>query len=255
MRYFVLFYLALLRVDSTGAEWRVVKRTPLAVPEGLEGVKIDVELGNARGELHFVDFAPKTHTVAVMDDPEKSFDLASAAKKRGALVAVNGGYFHPDRTPLGLVIRQGREIHSQETASLLSGLVVATENRISLVRAGEFRKSKSVREALQAGPFLVDGGRAVKGLNATRFARRTFVFARENGRFGLGVSGVMTLAELAVILSAPDLFPESRIYRALNLDGGSSTGLWIGGSKPLYLREGRDVRNFLGIVPRSSNGG
>ena len=96
-----------------------------------------------------------------MDNPEGAFDLGSAAAKRGALAAVNGGYFHPDRTPLGLLVRQGATIHSLERAKLLSGLVVVTKDRIALLRVAEFKASANVREALQAGPFLVDGGKAV----------------------------------------------------------------------------------------------
>ena len=80
-----------------------------------------------------------------MDDPARIFDIASAAQKRGALAAVNGGYFHPDRTPLGLVVRQGAVLHALEHASLLSGLVVVTRDRIALQRVGEFKPSPAVR--------------------------------------------------------------------------------------------------------------
>ena len=218
----------------------------LPAPPGLEFAKIS----GSSAELHIVRFNAKTHTFAVMDDPEKHFDLASAAQKRGALAAVNGGYFHPDRTPLGLVIRQGVELHPLERAKLLSGLVVVTGGRIALLRVGEFKPSANVREALQAGPFLVDGGKAVPGLNADRRAERTFVFTQGADRFGLGVCSAVTLAEIAQILAAPDAVPGAKITRALNLDGGSSTGLWVAGEKPFYLREGKDVRNFLGIVAR-----
>jgi len=40
------------------------------------------------------------------------------------------------------------------------------------------------------------------------------------------------------------------IVRALNLDGGSSSGMWVAApSKPFYLEEIKEVRNYLAIVP------
>jgi exopolysaccharide biosynthesis protein len=204
--------------------------------------------GSSRAELHVITFQNKTHTLTVMDNPQAAFTLATAAEKRGALAAVNGGYFHPDRKPLGLVVRQGKEVHGFERARLLSGLIVVRDGRVQLQRAGEFKPGASVREALQAGPFLVDGGKAVAGLNATRSAARTVVFTDGAGGCGLLVCRYTTLAETGEILASPGLLPKGKITRALNLDGGSSTGLWVRGG--VYLREHRDVRNYLALVPR-----
>jgi len=200
--------------------------------------------------LSLVTFAPKTHAFAVMDDPDNAFNLASAARKRGALAAVNGGYFHPNRTPLGLVVRQGHELHPLEKTRLLSGLVLMNEGRPALVRTREFHPADKITEALQAGPFLVDGGKPVAGLNDTHRDARTFVFILADGRFGLGTATSPTLAELGRTLASPDALPAAKFVRALNLDGGSSTGLWVATDPPIYRRELRNVRNFLAIVPR-----
>lgn len=185
-----------------------------------------------------------------MDDPDGAYDLASAARKRGALAAVNGGYFHPDRTPLGLRIRQGREIHPQEKAKLLSGLMIVNGGRISLLRTGEFKRSPGVREGIQAGPFLVDAGRPVAGLNATRRDERTVVIAGPQQQFGIVITDHATLAETASILSTPSVLGSWNVIRALNLDGGSSTGMWVASDTPFYQREWRDVRDFVAIVPK-----
>jgi uncharacterized protein YigE (DUF2233 family) len=219
-------------------------------PAGLEFREVRIGSGFAATTLYHVRFDPKTHTFAVMDNPSGDFSLATAAKKRGALAAVNGGYFHPDRTPLGLVVRQGETIHLLERARLLSGLVVVTRKGIALPRAIGFKMTAEVREALQAGPFLIENGKPVAGLNATRTAARTAVVADSTGRFGVVVCRSATLAGLAEILATAEHFPGGKITRALNLDGGSSTGLWMGGSKPFYLREFKDVRNYLAMVAR-----
>jgi exopolysaccharide biosynthesis protein len=237
-------------ITRAAADWTPAGCDTLPSPAGLEFMRVRGALDGESVELHVVRFNPKTHTFTVMDDPAKIFDIATAAQKRGALAAVNGGYFHPDRTPLGLVVRQGVALHGLEHAGLLSGLVVATRERVALLRVGEFKSSAAVREALQAGPFLVDGGKAVAGLNAERRAERTFVFTQGAERCGLGVCSAVTLAEMGRILAAPGIVPGGKITRALNLDGGSSTGLWVAGDPAFYRREGKDVRNFLGIIAR-----
>jgi exopolysaccharide biosynthesis protein len=232
------------------ADWTPSERKPLPAPPGLEFYALSAINGAEKVTLHVVRFNPKAHTFAVMDDPASVFDLASAAVKRGAHAAVNGGYFHPDRTPLGLVVRAGAVLHPIQRARLLSGLVVVIGGRPALMRIGEFKFTPAVREALQAGPFLVDRGRPVSGLNATRLAARTLVFTDDAGQFGLAICLSASLAETARILSTPGIVPNAKITRALNLDGGSSTGLWVRGVPPFYLPEAKDVRNFLAIVPR-----
>ena len=234
------------------AEWIFESAERLAAPAGLDFARRAATDGNGRVELHLVRFHGKTHTFAVMDNPDGAFDLGSASAKRGALAAVNGGYFHPDRTPLGLVVRQGATIHALERAKLLSGIVVVKKDRIALLRTGEFRASAEVREALQAGPFLVDGGKAVAGLNDTRGAARTVVFADDAGNFGVLICQSATLAETGRILATPGVLPAGKITRALNLDGGSSTALWVKREPlPFYAREWKGVRNYLAIIPRS----
>ena len=233
------------------AEWTFSKAETLSAPAGLGFFRCAATDGVRRVDLHVVSFSAKAHTFAVMDNPDGAYNLASAAAKRGALAAVNGGYFHPDRTPLGLVVRQGVTIHSLERAKLLSGLVVVKKDRIALLRTGEFRASADVREALQAGPFLVDAGKAVAGLNDTRGSARTVGFADNAGNFGLLICQSATLAETARVLAAPGLLPAGKITRALNLDGGSSTALWVKREpSAFYSPEWKSVRNYLAIVPR-----
>ena len=233
------------------AEWTFSKGETLEAPAGLAFFRCVATDGSRRVDLHVVSFFANAHTFAVMDNPDGAYNLASAAAKRGALAAVNGGYFHPDRTPLGLVVRQGVTIHPLKRAKLLGGLVVVKEDRIALVRSGAFRASAEVREALQAGPFLVDGGKAVAGLDDSRSAARTVVFADGAGKFGVLICRSATLAETGRLVSSPGLLPGGKIIRALNLDGGSSTALWVKREpSAFYSPEWKRVRNYLAIVPR-----
>lgn len=246
----LLFALLLVPWKSFADQWTVERRESLSAPAGVNLARITVKSGEDSADVHAATFSPSMHSFGLMDDPKNAYDLASAARARGAVVAVNGGYFHPDRTPLGLRVRKRKEIHPLERAPLLSGLLTVTDHRIALLRVGEFRRSPELQEAVQCGPFLVDGGKPVSGLNAIRRAKRTAIIEASGKRFGLIVTSEITLEEAGAILATPEILPGLKITRALNLDGGSSTGLWVASEPPLYLREIRNVRDFVGIVPR-----
>jgi exopolysaccharide biosynthesis protein len=242
--------ISIISIHSVAATWNVDEVTPIEAPAKVHFNRIKLSDGKRSVSLHAVTFLEKDCTFAMMDDPEGQFDLASAAQKRGALAAVNGGYFHPDRTPLGLRIRKGKEIHRLEKAKLLSGLMTVGNGKISLLRLGEFSKSAVAEEAVQAGPFLVDHGRPVAGLDAARYAARTVIVSGPGRQFGLVIIDRSTLSEAAEILALPGILGSWNTVRALNLDGGSSTGLWVAGGEPFYRREWRDVRDFVAIVPK-----
>jgi len=245
-----LFALHLAVHASLHAAWTFSATETRPAPPGLEFVQCQANDGKNNAQLHIVSFSIRTHSLAVMDNPKGDFDAARAAEKRGAVAAVNGGYFHPDRTPLGLVVRQGVEIHPLEKARLLNGIVVVAKGEVALRRPAEFKASAAVREALQAGPFLIDGGKAVAGLDSTRRAARTVVFTDGAGHCGVLICKSVTLAQMAALLATPGAFAGGEISRALNLDGGSSTALWVRGEPPFYVREWKSVRNYLAIVPR-----
>ncbi|HWB61669.1 MAG TPA: phosphodiester glycosidase family protein [Chthoniobacteraceae bacterium] len=207
--------------------------------------------GSRRVELRAVFFNVKQCALKVVDDAPGTASLESAMRAHGCIAGVNGNYFHPDRTSLGLVISDGHEIHALEHAKLLSGLLVVKEGGFALVRVEEFKPGAGIKQALQAGPFLVDKGAAVAGLEATRRAERTVVATDGNGNGALIICDEVTLSEMAALLSTRAIFPELKIERALNLDGGSSTGLWVDAKpSPFYQREISEVRNYLGIIPR-----
>lgn len=198
-----------------------------------------VEFDRARCTLQVLDLAPGQ-------------TVAEGAAASHALAAVNGGYFLADRTPLGLMISGGVEIHPWESSKILTGvLAVPVKGAPKVLRSAEFRRG-GVRDALQTGPFLVDHGKAVAGLNATKAAERTVILADRKGVAALLITGPLTLADLAAALATPGALPGLEIDRALNLDGGSSTALWIGegDGAPFSRPEWKRVRNAVVVVAR-----
>jgi hypothetical protein len=68
----------------------------------------------------------------------------------------------------------------------------------------------------------------------------------------VGVCSGVSLAELSKILATTSFAEDLRIERALNLDGGSSTGFWFAreNDSAFSIPEQKSVRDFLGIAPK-----
>jgi uncharacterized protein YigE (DUF2233 family) len=136
-------------------------------------------------------------------------------------------------------------------AKLLTGVLFATKNEVDIVRATRFSMNDRIKSALQCGPLLVERAAPVAGLNDTRPARRTFAAVDGDGRATLGICSAVTLAELSRILCLTNLGGKSRIARALNLDGGSSSAFWFAGKDEAFsIREIKSVRDFVAVVLR-----
>jgi hypothetical protein len=247
----VLFLL--LRV-SLRAEWTIdPSQSEPSTAAGVERRHITVANAEAGTEatIELALFSTKSVAVRVVDNPGGD-ELISVAKRTHALAGVNGGYFDPQNAPVGLVISDGKTIAPFRKARLLSGVLVVNKSRVELVRSTEYSARKTgAAAALQCGPFLVDGGAAVPGLNNNRPARRTFFVTSGTDRAGMGFCSSVTLAELAEILSTPRLAGDLKIQRALNFDGGSSSAFWFAGkSGPFSIGELKTVRNFVVIAPK-----
>jgi hypothetical protein len=222
------------------------KRIAVCSPDGRQ-VTAHLALFNSRAfRLKVVDLGA---------GPEPSYpNLADAFRAEGCVAGVNGGFFHPDWRPAGLVISEGRRINQFETARLLSGVVYSDSLGTHLFRRGQFQDHAGIKALVQSGPYLVDGGRPVRGLSASDPNRRTFIATDWRGHWVLGATlSHLSLADLAKCLASPGALTPWGVDRALNLDDGSSTGFFFGreiGNAESVLHPGKRVRNLLGIAPR-----
>ena len=143
---------------------------------------------------------------------------------------MNGGFFHADGRPAGLVISQGRRVNRFETARLLSGVIYSDGRGIHLLRRGQFQDHPGIDALLQSGPYLVESARAERGLSPSDPNRRTFIATDWRGRWAIGTTlGSLTLADLAECLASPGALIPWRVDRALNLEGGTSSGFYFAG--------------------------
>lgn len=188
--------------------------------------------------------------VRVIDRPNGTEStLAEAMEQEQCLAGINGGYFDPDYAPVGLLISDGRVVAPLRRARLLSGVLSVVNGRAKLQRTAEFSTKSRPSQALQCGPFLVDHGTSVGGLEDSRSARRSFVGTGTGNRLAIGVCSAVSLAQLSRVLAAGRIAGDFKIDRALNLDGGSSTAFWCKrpDGTPFSIPEQKTVRDFVGI--------
>ncbi|PZR76111.1 MAG: hypothetical protein DLM73_03560 [Chthoniobacterales bacterium] len=246
--------LGFLLVASASAEWSVVSsQNERGAAASIEHRQVVLtESGtNEEATLDLALFSTKTAAVRVIDNATGANDLSAAMPPAHALAGVNGGYFDPQNAPVGLLIGDGKLIAPFRKARLLSGVMIFSNGRLQLFRSAEYSFRKNIVAALQCGPFLVDGGKPVPGLNATRSARRTFIVTGGADRAAIGFCSSVTLAELGDILATPRIVPDLKVQRALNFDGGSSSAFWFAGERgPFSIPEQKTVRDFVAVVPR-----
>jgi hypothetical protein len=193
-------------------------------------------------------FSAKSCRLRVIDNRGGANKLMEAMRLTNCVVAVNGGYFDRNFVPLGLRIVDGKITSRLSGGRLMSG-VLASNGSVQILRLAEFSRSKRWNTAVESGPFLVDLARPVRGLEATRSARRTFAAIGSGDRAALGYCPGATLSALGKILAIP--LGDFKIQRALNLDGGSSSAFYFNGKRGLFLYpEEKPVRDFVGLVAR-----
>jgi hypothetical protein len=212
--------------------------------------------------LEGIAFDSRTHRLRVIDQaegPGTTFtDAAHAGTSRDALAAINAGFFTPEGEPLGLLVAAGKSAGSWNSATSISSAIWheshSGTSRISRRNETNPATAKQMREALQSGPMLVDRGLAVSGLESDKTSARCFIAWDGGTRWFIGRTSPCPLNALAATLASGKHCGWT-IHRAMNLDGGRSSDLWISSrvsGGPLTSRPpwNRPVRNFLILVPR-----
>lgn len=240
----------LLGARQAEADWKNLGDLPAKA----QAWEYETHVGGQTVWVTGVSFRATDATFQVLDNPVADRKtLAQALTAGGAFAGVNGNYFHPDFTPLGLVVVNGKVIHPQERAKLLGGVLAVRGGKIQLVRAEAFKMGSDLQQALQCGPWLVENGTPIPGLNTQRSARRTLVANNGKGMWAIMVISPITLAETAGLLMQQEFREHWATENALNLDGGSSTMLVAGPSAaPLAsIPSFGPVANYLAVCPRS----
>ena len=199
-----------------------------------------------------VTFDRRNYFLKVIDQkegPGTEFARAEFAGQ-GSLAAINGGFFNPDGSPLGLVITDGQSRGAFNSHSFLGTGIIDGENTI-LSHRKSYQKSS---ELVQSGPRLVWDQERLIGLSKSKERPRSFVIWDGENHFGIGYADRATLQGLANNLQAQP-FEGFHIKYAINLDGGTSCDLWVstqipggGFTKSSLFR--KKARNYLALRKR-----
>lgn len=246
------------RSDAVQPETPALAPAPPALPASPAAAPRMVRASVSDIPLAGVVFDSRSHRLAVIDQPggpgSRFADAASAGASARALAAINAGFFNPDGSPLGLVVSSGKTSGSWNSSSLGSAVWHENSSGQSAISRRSIGASaiSAMREALQAGPLLVENHRPVSGLESSKTSARTIVAWDGGTCWMIARTAPCTLAALGRSLAETDQFPATTV---LNLDGGRSADLWISGrvsGGPLTERPfwNKPVRNFLVLLPR-----
>jgi len=186
---------------------------------------------------------------------DSAFDFISLAKQYDVPIMLNGGYFDLAFRPVGLTVRDGVEFKGISDQSPLSGVILTDDTgRIEIIRRSQYVVETNHREAIQAGPFLIDpGGKPGIYSDDLKRAKRSAIGLTTNGHIVLLTTSPCTLFELSQLLySDPAAIGVSAFDRVLNLDGGPSSGLYLEG-QDLSWPSDDPVPNAIAVWPKQSN--
>ncbi len=217
-----------------------------SIAPGVEYRELKIEQGDRSDRLRLARIDPMQAHLRVRYDPDRPLRVSEWLSHSNALVAVNGNYFDPQNHALGLVIEDGQR---------RGGVVYEDFGGMFAVSGDEVRVRWNVQEpyggepltyALQNFPMLVlpDGSPNVNIDDNGRISPRTAVGQDRSGHivFVVSPTPVFTLTEFSQWLAASDL----DLGVALNLDGGTSSGLVLrSGNRNLGVDSWVQVPNVI----------
>lgn len=216
--------------------------TPIAPDSGWSHLRAGMEqrVLNVTGDgdewletVTILRLEPQQFRFDVLYNPGEPQSLPAWQTQSGALLVINGGFFTEENNATGLVISNGQSFGSSYEG--FGGMFAVTESGPLLRWLPEqpYDAGEPLLAALQSFPMLLTPG-GVSGVPSDdgQRARRTVVAQDDQGRllFLVAPIGHFTLYGLSRYLETSDL----SLDRALNLDGGASSGMILS-EPPLYI--------------------
>jgi uncharacterized protein YigE (DUF2233 family) len=196
---------------------------------GMEVRSLNVPADPNVERVTVVRIDPAQLRIRVLYEPGNGYPVSVWSQQTGALLVINAGYFTAEKHVTGLTVSNGNR-HGTVYGDYAGMLAVTYEETVSVrwLRHWPYDPNEPLREAVQCFPVLVKPG-GVLGFPSDgddgRISRRTVVGQDREGRLLLLIAprGYLSLHQLSSWLASSDL----NLDTALNLDGGTSSGLWI----------------------------
>lgn len=198
---------------------------------GAPGVEVRYEgwksPGNDEDTVTIVRFDLRHISLSVAYQPAQPLSMGEWMKQEHATAIINGGYFDNQNNATALVISNGQSFGTSYNG--FGGMLsVDNQGHIDLRSLSEHPydpNNEQLQQVTQSSPMLVLHGKATQFNTNAAGSRRSIVAIDKQGRLLLIASPgtAFSLGELEDLLVGSDL----SIDRALNLDGGASTGLYV----------------------------
>jgi exopolysaccharide biosynthesis protein len=219
--------------SSNGAQLNVWNKVAPGVEVRTEDWKIP---GGDEDTVTIVRFDLHKIKLSVGYQPQQPLLLHEWMQQERALAIINGGYFDQEDIATALVVSNGK-FFGESYAGFGGMLSQDTRGNVrlrSLHQQPYDPNKEQLAQATQSSPMLMVGGKRTQFNADASQTRRSVVAMDKQGRllFIASPGQVFSLDQLADQLASSDL----SIDVALNLDGGSSTGLYVnGGSPPIEI--------------------
>jgi uncharacterized protein YigE (DUF2233 family) len=183
-----------------------------------------------RSEVLLLRFDPKKYrfnNVLARELGEKRSDIQSLANLKSSLAAINTSFFDEFENPLGLIFEDGKQLNRMhEGGSLLTGIFQLRGDSPSIIHRNRFKPS-NVTLAVQAGPRLIEDGKALKLKSPNSSSRRSGIAVTKDGKVIIYATLLRfpgaSLSQIQEMLLDKGL----GVKDALNFDGGGSSQLFI----------------------------
>jgi exopolysaccharide biosynthesis protein len=201
------------------------------VSSGVAVRRFQVQVGSdgRTARLSVARIDPALVTFRVGYAPSDPLTLPAWAASERTVAVINGGFFDADNRTVALVVSDGN-VYGTSYIDQGAMFSVAGDGSVRLrsLTAEPYDPGEAPQQALQGWPLLVQDGFAAYTFEDNERARRSILALDATGQVLLIACSTasFTLAELAQWLAQSDL----AINAAVNLDGGSSTGLLIAGN-------------------------
>jgi uncharacterized protein YigE (DUF2233 family) len=182
-----------------------------------------------------VRFDTRKIKLSVGYQPGQPLSMNDWTQREHPLALINGGYFDQQFYATALVISNGKVFgHSYEGFGGMLSVNPRGSLSLRALRQQPYDSNTELLEqATQSAPMLMLAGKRTQFNADASQTRRSVVAMDKQGRllFIVSPNPIFSLDELADQLVSSDLSIET----ALNMDGGSSTGLYVGGSSPVSI--------------------
>ncbi len=194
-------------------------------------------------KIFYIECDPKTYIFELLfakDFNRKSLLANEYSDLSKSLLITNGSFFDTNLRPLGMQVKKGKMIKGIRNVD--GGVFYLKYNLPYIQHTKDLKYDKDITFAIQGRPRLVENGKPIPMLKE-QTAKRTFIAITQNNNVVIGVTEDSSAYadDLAKVLAIPKEKGGVGCQYALNMDGGSSS--------QLYLRYKDFQKNIPGNVP------